>query len=82
MKAIRLTPLNLISSAVLCWIIWNNVIEQQVNYRSVFLGLLLLVLMIVADMLFRFFLKTLKRVWIIELLFITATGLGIWITRL
>lgn len=69
---IRLTPLN-IASAVLLVILIYPLIDGQAllaGQLSKTLLLVLVLLCIVSDILFRGFLRDLKRIWIIEVLFI------------
>lgn len=68
----RITPLNL-TSAVLLVILGYSIFEEETNDLSGSVWLLagVLVLSIVSDILFRGLLKNLKRIWLIELLFIS-----------
>lgn len=68
----RITPLNL-TSAVLLVILGYSIFEAETNDFSTNVWLLagVLLLSIVSDILFRGLLKNLKRIWLIELLFIS-----------
>jgi hypothetical protein len=68
----RITPLNL-TSAVLLVILGYSIFGEETNDLggSVWLLSGVLLLSIVSDILFRGILKNLKRIWLIELLFIS-----------
>lgn len=68
----RITPLNL-TSAVLLVILGYSIFGGQTNDLGASVWLLagVLLLSIVSDILFRGLLKNLKRIWLIELLFIS-----------
>jgi len=68
----RITPLNL-TSAVLLVILGYSIFGEETNDlgSSVWLLSGVLLLSVVSDILFRGILKNLKRIWLIELLFIS-----------
>jgi len=68
----RITPLNL-TSAVLLVILGYTIFGEETNDlgSSVWLLSGVLLLSVVSDILFRGILKNLKRIWLIELLFIS-----------
>jgi len=74
---IRITPLNIVSAIGLGLVAVNLVSEKSTAPRQVdmngfyllILGCLILVTFI-TDMIFRFTLKDIKRIWVVELIFI------------
>ncbi|PRY50903.1 hypothetical protein B0I27_108111 [Arcticibacter pallidicorallinus] len=68
----RITPLNL-TSAVLVVILGYTIFGEETNSvgTNVWLVAGILLLSVVSDILFRGILKNLKRIWLIELLFIS-----------
>ncbi len=80
MSKLRITPLNIVSAALLTWMLWS-VLDD--NYTLAWVGLmfLLLVAIIVADQFFRIMLKSLKRVWLIEGFFVILVVIVVWVIR-
>jgi hypothetical protein len=74
---LRITPLNIVSAIGLGLVVVNLVSEKNTAPRHVdmsgfyllILGCLILVTF-VTDMIFRFTLKDIKRIWVVELIFI------------
>ncbi len=69
---IRLTPLNIASAALLVALIYPLIYNPAPVGKSANTVLLLCLVLLcaVSDILFRGFLRDLKRIWIIEILFI------------
>jgi len=69
---LRLTPLNILTSALIVSIIYLLIYRDAEGWRV--LGtiplILLTVLSFVTDLIFRRFVNDIKRIWIIELVFI------------
>lgn len=69
---LRVTPLNLLSAALLTGIAYLFIFPDQYGWRA--LGALSLGLMlastIITDLIFRFFFRELKRIWIVEVVFL------------
>lgn len=69
---IRLTPLNVISSILLVAVGWLFIFADETGWRK--LGaiplIVLWILSFISDIIFRRYLKDLKRIWIVELVFI------------
>jgi quinol-cytochrome oxidoreductase complex cytochrome b subunit len=69
---LRLTPLNIVTSVVLVWIAYLLLNQDEGGWRL--LGTIplfaLVLISFVSDLLFRRFLKDIKRIWIIEVVFI------------
>lgn len=69
---LRLTPLNMLTSALLVSVVYLLVFRDSEGWRV--LGSISLVALaaisFLTDLIFRRFVKDLKRIWIIELLFI------------
>jgi len=69
---LRLTPLNIVSSLLLVSIAYQLFFPNENGFRE--LGsislIMLLILSFIADQVFRRFISQLKRIWLIELLFL------------
>ncbi len=72
MKRLRFTPLNLLSALLLTGTAYLWIFPDEGGWRK--LGsiplLAMLVLCLLSDIFFRFLLKDLKRIWIVEGLFL------------
>ncbi|PWG80160.1 hypothetical protein DDR33_13260 [Pararcticibacter amylolyticus] len=68
MKA-RLTPLNFVSAALMVLLVYPLVFSKESGVSFTMMILLILVCS-VSDILFRTFLRDLKRIWIVEMLFV------------
>lgn len=80
MKKLRVTPLNIGCALLAAWIIWTN-FSGPIEWKSISLRIALLFTLVIADQFFRFFFKTIKRIWLVELGFTVFTALVIWIIR-
>jgi len=75
---LRLTPLNIITALSLAFLIASFFEKKAVGHVDVsalyklLLGALVLVSFI-SDMIFRFTIKNLKRIWLVEMVFIALT---------
>jgi len=78
MKSLRITPLNLSCALLLAWLLWQ-ILFNLIVWKNILLGFLLLIVMIIADQFFRFFFRTMKRIWLTELGFILFAILVIWV---
>jgi O-antigen/teichoic acid export membrane protein len=78
---LRITPLNIVSAIGLGLVVVNLVSEKNTAPRHVnmdgfyllILGCLILVTFI-TDMIFRFTLKDIKRIWVVELIFVVIAA--------
>ncbi len=77
----RLTPLNIVTAlgfAMLAFLIVQptQTVKGQPNLTSFYLLILgcLVLITFVTDMIFRFTLKDLKKIWVVELVFIILTA--------
>lgn len=84
----RLTPLNIITALGFALLIASffqpeTIGRGQVNVGSFYKWLLaaLIVVTFISDLIFRFALKNLKRIWIVEMVFIIATAILILILQ-
>ena len=82
----RLTPLNIISALALSLLVVSffqrnpsGHFDMSGLYKLLLAALLLV--SFVADLIFRFTLKYLKKIWIVELVFITITAILILILQ-
>lgn len=77
----RLTPLNIVTSAALVVLILTFIQENEMKafgghafntlFRIILGGIILVSL--ITDLIFRFLFKSLKRIWFVELIFISLT---------
>ncbi|MGV3507700.1 MAG: hypothetical protein ACO1N7_00320 [Sphingobacteriaceae bacterium] len=69
---LRLTPLNILTSIILVSIVYLLIYQDTEGWRV--LGtvslIVIAILCFITDLIFRRFVKDLKRIWIIELVFI------------
>ena len=80
MKQVRITPLNIASELLLTWMLWQ-ILDDEVGIGDIGWFLLLLLVLVTADQFFRLMLRTLKRVWIAEGIFVVLVALVIWVIR-
>lgn len=80
MRIMRVTPLNIGCALLLAWIMWE-VLSNSLNWKTTVLSVILLLVLVITDQFFRFFFKTIKRIWLVELGFVLFTLLVIWIIR-
>ncbi len=78
MKKLRITPLNIASALLMTWLLWQ-VIASKVGISTVGWIFLLLLVLVITDQFFRLLLRSLKRVWIVEGIFVVFVALAIWI---
>lgn len=81
MKRLRITPLNIASALVLAGLLWQ-IMGNAIEMGMVGWFLLLLLVMVIADQVFRLMLRNLKRIWIAEGIFLVFAVLGVWLLRL
>lgn len=84
----RLTPLNIVTALGLALLVASffepaATGRGQVNFGGFYKWLLLALVVVtfISDLIFRFALKSLKRIWIIEMVFIIATAILILILQ-
>lgn len=78
MKRLRITPLNIVSSALITWLVWQLLRSQITFFYQGLLLLFLFVILVVADQYFRISVRSLKRIWLIQGLFIIIVLVAIW----
>lgn len=81
MKRLRITPLNIASALVLAGLLWQ-IMGNAIETGMVGWFLLLLLVMVIADQVFRLLLRNLKRIWIAEGIFLVFAVLGVWLLKL
>lgn len=81
MKRLRVTPLNIASALVLAGLLWQ-IVDNTVGMGTIGWFFLLLLVMVITDQFFRLMLRNLKRVWIVESIFLVFMVLVIWILKL
>ena len=77
----RVTPLNIASAVLLVMAALPllGISKTFAPTASFYYYMLLVVLCVISDLLFRSLLKNLKRIWIVELSFIIFVAIVIWI---
>lgn len=80
MKAVRVSLLNIVAAAILIWLGFG-VLDKTMGWSTVIYTLVLVALLLVVDQFFRMMLGSLKRVWLVETIFILLSVLGVWIVR-
>ena len=76
----RITPLNILTAALLIWLGFGLLDDTVVLSQALWV-LLLIVLVFIGDQVFRMLLGSLKRIWIVQMIFIAitvATAFAIW----
>jgi len=76
----RTTPLNILMAALLIWLGFGLLDDTVVLSQALWV-LLLIVLVFIGDQVFRMLLGNLKRIWIVQMIFIAitvATAFAIW----
>lgn len=76
----RLTPLNIVTALGLAMLVFllfqpKSTVPRHLNLSGFYMLILscLIAITFVTDMIFRFTLKDLKRIWLVELIFISLT---------
>lgn len=77
----RITPINILIAAGVTWVLWNGWAEVQEQVDGLYFTLLLLLLLL-ADLAARIAVRDLKRIWILESVFVLAVVAVAWIVRL
>ncbi|MBB6239414.1 glucan phosphoethanolaminetransferase (alkaline phosphatase superfamily) [Pedobacter sp. AK013] len=79
--SLRITPLNIVSAAGLGLVVLNlvsdkNTAPRHINLNGFYLLILacLIAVTFITDMIFRFTLKDIKKIWIVELIFIVIAA--------
>lgn len=80
MKKLRITPLNIASALLMTWLL-AQVITSAIAIGTIGWIFLLLLVLVVADQFFRLLLRSLKRIWIAEGIFVVFVVLAIWILK-
>jgi hypothetical protein len=80
MKKFRITPLNIVAALALVFLVISffkmKPIKGSCDFSFLFNVIIgsMLVVAFITDLIFRFLFKDLKRIWIVELIFITLTA--------
>ena len=76
----RVTPLNIITAALLIWLGYG-LLDDTIGFSGVLWIILLIVLVFIGDQVFRMLLGSLRRIWIVQMIFIAITvavAFAIW----
>ncbi len=77
----KLTPLNIALASVLVWTLSENKETDEPLFSWYWLLLLVVVLALV-DLLFRMWFKNLKRLWIVQCVFLVLVGIIVVLIKL
>lgn len=80
MKSIRISLLNIVAAAVLIWM-GSSLIDKTIASKTAIWTVVLIVLILVVDQFFRMMLGSLKRVWLVETIFLILSVLCVWIVK-
>lgn len=80
MSKLRITPLNIVSALLLTWLLWW-IWEDDYTIAAIGWILLLLLAVVLTDQFFRLMLRSLKRVWMVEGVFVVLVVVVIWVIR-
>ncbi|SEK31337.1 hypothetical protein [Parapedobacter koreensis] len=78
MRSLRITPLNIASALLMTWLLWQ-LVAGEIGMGTIGWFLLLLLILVAADQFFRLMLRSIKRVWMAESVFVVFVVLAIWI---
>lgn len=81
MKRLRVTPLNIASALILAGVLWQ-IMDSAAGAGTIGWFFLLLLVIVIADQIFRLMLRNLKRVWIAEVVFLVFVALALWVLKL
>lgn len=80
MKNLRITPLNMVMAGLFTWLLWQindgNFIWEETGWI-----LLLFIILVAADQLFRVLIRDLRKIWLIEGGFMLLVAAVLWIVR-
>lgn len=74
----RITPINVVLAALLTWVVWQIIDDKLLLSRILWL-LLLFIVLVVADQIFRVLIKNISKIWLIEGVFIVLVVAVLWI---
>lgn len=81
MKHVRITPISLVLAGLLTWVLWEFW-EGGYRWGEMLYVLLLFIILVGADQVARVIVRDMRRVWVIELVFLVAVVLVAWIVKL
>lgn len=81
MKQVRITPISLVMAGLLTWLLWEFW-DGSYRWGQMLYILLLLIILVGADQVVRVLVRDIRRIWIIELVFLVAVVLVAWIVKL
>jgi hypothetical protein len=80
MKSLRISLLNIVAAAILLWL-GSGILDKTIGGSTIVYTLILVILILVVDQYFRMMLGSLKRIWLVETIFLILSVLGVWIVR-
>ena len=81
MKHVRITPISLVLAGLLTWVLWEFW-EGGYRWGEMLYVFLLFIILVGADQVARVIVRDMRRVWVIELVFLVAVVLVAWIVKL
>lgn len=81
MSKLRITPLSMVLAGLLTWILWEFW-EGEFRWGQMLYVLLLFIILVGADQAARVIVRDMRRIWIIELVFLVAVAIVAWIVKL
>ncbi len=80
MRSLRISLLNIVAAVVLLWL-GSGILDKTIGGSTITYTIILVILILVADQFFRMMLGSLKRIWLVETIFLILSVLGVWIVR-
>ncbi|HZH54354.1 MAG TPA: hypothetical protein VFD72_01780 [Sphingobacteriaceae bacterium] len=81
MSKLRITPLSMVLAGLLTWILWEFW-EGEFRWGQMLYVLLLFIILVGADQAARVIVRDMRRIWIMELVFLIAVAIVAWIVKL
>ena len=80
MKSLRIRLLNIVAAVILLWL-GSGILDKSIGGSTIIYTLILVILILVVDQFFRMMLGSLKRIWLVETIFLILSALGVGIVR-
>lgn len=80
MKGIRISLLNVVAAGILFWL-GSGVMSGSMATSTIIYTLILIVVILLVDQFFRMMLGSMRRVWLVETIFVILSILGVWLVR-
>lgn len=80
MKNVRITPISLVLAGLLTWVLWE-LLKGPFRIGLLYVSILFVILVAV-DQAARVLIRDMRRVWLIEVVFLSAVILVAWIVKI